>query len=388
MAEPAADVIVVGAGVMGCSIAYHLAERRAGSILLLDRGHVASGASGRTSALVRMHYAFEPEVRLARLSLDIFREWEERFGRPTSFRRTGYVRLVPHSQLPRLRANVEMQRACGVNTQLVTREELRELAPGWQLDDVELAAYEPDSGYADGATVATDFLDRARELGVRYRPSCQVDSLRIEGGRVVGVETNRGGLAAGTVVVAAGAWSRRLFAAAGIDLPLEAEHHAVVVLQHGNKASPHPACGDSPCRIYFRPEGAGQVLVGDFEGVRSLDPDDVEPEPPPEALENKLERAARRMPALADAGIVRSVTGYYTMTPDRRALIGPVPGVAGLYCCTGFSGMGFKLSPAIGLVVSEEITDGEAHSVDIRRFRVDRFARGEPIRPENEYEGG
>jgi sarcosine oxidase subunit beta len=381
------DFAIVGAGVMGASIAFHLAERRAGRIRVLEQSHVATGASGRSSALVRMHYAFPPEVRLARLSLDYFTAWEDRLGRPTSFRRTGYVRIVPPSETERLCANVEMQRGCGVDARLVTRSELSEIAPDWRVDDVDLAAWEPDSGYADGVSVATDFLDRARELGADYGPRCAVRALQVAGGRVRGIETDAGFVAAGAVVVAAGAWSRRLFAGTGVELPLESEHHDVVILQRRRSdGPPHPACGDSCVRVYFRPEGRVQTLVGGFSGPRSLDPHPVEPEAPVESLEDKLQRAARRMPELEDAGIVRSVTGYYTMTPDTRALLGPVPGVEGLFCCTGFSGMGFKLAPAVGRVVSEQILDGEAHSVDISRFRIDRFARGEPIRPDTDYD--
>jgi sarcosine oxidase subunit beta len=214
-----------------------------------------------------------------------------------------------------------------------------------------------------------------------------VRSLRIEGERVTGVETDAGSIAAGTVVVAAGAWSRSLLEQAGVALPLECEHHQVVVLERpAGCAQPDRACIDSSLGIYFRPEGPSQALVGGFEGPRSPDPERVEPEPEPDALADKLSRAARRIPALADAGIVRSVTGYYTMTPDNRALLGPVPGAEGLFCCTGFSGMGFKVSPAVGLVMSEWILDGRPLTVDVSAFRPDRFARGEPIRPAHEYE--
>jgi sarcosine oxidase subunit beta len=382
-----ADVAIVGAGVMGASIAFHLTERRAGRILVLDRDHVASGASGRSSGLVRMHYTHPPEVRLALTSLGYFTDWEELLGRPATFRRTGFFRLVPASQAERLRANVDMQKACGVDTRVVTGDEMRAMEPDWWLDDVVVAAYEPSSGYADAATVATDFLSCARERGAEYRRGCDVRSLRIEGGRVAGVETDAGAVSAEIVVVAAGAWSRSLFERAGIVLPLECEHHEVAILERPvGSEGPRRACIDSSLGIYFRPEGGSQVLVGGFEGPRSSDPEPLEPEPAPDALAGQLRRAARRIPALADAGIVRSVTGYYTLTPDRRALLGPVPGFEGLFCCTGFSGMGFKVSPAVGLVMSEWILDGEPRSVDVSGFRPDRFARGEPIRPAHEYE--
>lgn len=386
MAEPV-DVAIVGAGAMGASIAFHLAERGAGSVLVLDERHVASGATGSSSGLVRMHYTFPPEVRLALVSLDYFGSWEDRLGRPSTFRRTGFLRIVPPSQAARLRANVAMQRECGINTRVVTRAELRELEPGWWLDDLEVAAWEPDSGYADAAVVASDFLACARERGVRYRPGCRVRSLRVERGRAIGVETDSGFVAAGTVVVAAGAWSRGLLQQADLDLPLECEHHEVVILERpAGCEQPDRACVDSSLGIYFRPEGPGQVLVGGFEGPRSLEPRRDVPEPEPDGLEGKLRRVARRIPALADAGIVRSVTGYYTMTPDHRALLGPMPDVERLFCCTGFSGMGFKVSPAVGLVMSEWILDGRSRTVDVAAFRPDRFARGEPIHPPHEYE--
>jgi sarcosine oxidase subunit beta len=380
-------VVIVGAGVMGASIAFHLAERRAGRILVLDRAFVAAGASGRSSGLVRMHYTYPPEVRLALLSLEYFQNWQERLGRPSSFRRTGFFRIVPVSQAARLRANVEMQRACGVNTKVVTGEKLREMEPAWRLDDVEVAAYEPDSGYADAATVAGDLLACARERGASYRLGCCARRLRTEGGRVVGVETDAGPIAAPGVVVAAGAWSRRFFERAGIPLPLECEHHDVLILARASvDGAPKRACIDSSLGIYFRPEGQVQALLGGFEGSRSLDPESVEPEVSAKSIEAKLRRAVHRVPSLADAGIVRQVTGYYTMTPDKRALLGPVPEAEGLFCCTGFSGMGFKISPAIGLVMSEMILDGEARTVDVSGFHPHRFAWGAPIRPAHEYE--
>jgi sarcosine oxidase subunit beta len=382
-----ADVVIVGAGVMGASIAFHLAERRAGRILVLDQAYVAAGASGRSSGLVRMHYTHPPEVRLALLSLEYFEQWQERLGRPSSFRRTGFYRIVPPSQAARLRANVEMQRACGVNTKVVSREELCAMEPGWRLDDVEVAAYEPDSGYADAATVAGDLLACARERGASYRLGCRVLSLRTDGPRVAGVETDAGPIDAPVVVVAAGAWSRRFFERAGIPLPLECEYHDVLILTRSSvNGAPKRACIDSSLGIYFRPEGQIQVLLGGFEGPRSLDPESVDPEVPASSIEGKLRRAAYRIPSLADAGIVRQVTGYYTMTPDNRALLGPIPDAEGLFCCTGFSGMGFKISPAIGLVMSEAILEGEAHTVDISDFQPHRFARGAPIRPIHEYE--
>jgi len=162
-----ADIVIVGAGVTGCSIAMQLALRKAGRILILDKSEVGFGGSGRSSALVRMHYSFPAEVQLAVKSLEIFKAWPEIVGRPGDFRSTGFVRLVPGDEIERLRLNVEMQRGLGVNTSLIGPRELSELEPDWNVDDVVAAAYEPDSGYGDGAGAASDFLARAASWAPR-----------------------------------------------------------------------------------------------------------------------------------------------------------------------------------------------------------------------------
>jgi glycine/D-amino acid oxidase-like deaminating enzyme len=381
-----ADFVVLGAGVMGASIAFHLVRRGAGRILVVDKGDVACGGSGRSSALVRMHYSLPAEVDLAVKSLAIFRSWRDYVGRDTHFRQTGFVRIVPERDLERLEKNVAMQREHGVDARVVTRAELAEIAPDWSVDDVPLAAWEPGSGYGDGSGVATDFLERARELGVVYASATRVTGFRVEGGSVTGVETDRGGVSAPIVVSAAGPWSRPLFAGIGFDLPIEPEYHEVAVLKNPlGMREPAPACIDGLTTTYFRSEIGGLTLVGDFWGRQGVDPDAYPQAPASDSLAGLIERVAGRVPALADAGIRRGVTGVYDVSPDFRPLIGQVPAVRGLYVCAGFSGMGFKISPAIGLCVSELLLDGRSASVDISAFAPDRFARGRPVVAQWEY---
>ncbi len=381
-----ADCVVLGAGVMGASIAFHLVRRGAGRVLVLDKGDVASGGSGRSSALVRMHYSFPPEVDLAVRSLAIFRQWKEYVGRDGHFRETGFVRIVPEREIPRLEKNVAMQRAHGVEARVVTRDELSRIAPAWAVEDVPLAAWEPGSGHGDGAGVATDFLERAREMGAEYRSGTRVTGFRVERGQVTGVRTDRGEVAAPRVVAATGPWSRPLFAAVGFDLPVEGEYHEVAVLKDPpGLLRVGPACIDGITTTYFRPEVGGLTLVGDFWGRRGADPDAFPQSPSPDSLAGLVARAVRRVPALEDAAIWRGVTGVYDVSPDFRPLIGPTPGVEGLFVVCGFSGMGFKISPAVGLCVAEWLLDGKASSVDISAFDPSRFARGEPIQAEWEY---
>ncbi len=380
-----AGVAILGAGITGASVAFHMARRGFTDVVVLERGGVAQGGTGRSSALIRMHYSLPAEVCLAVTSLRYFRDWPQLVGRPGAFHRTGFVRIVGAGEADRLRRNVRMQRELGAEVELVARDRLRELAPGWDVDDVELAAYEPGSGYGDGAVAAGDLLSVARELGVDYRPSTRVRSIRVRNDRVSGVETEHGPVEAPVVLVAAGPWSPPLLASAGVRLPIEPEHHVVAVLRlPEGSAGVGPACIDSVTATYFRPEARGMALVGDFVGTRGADPDGFPDRASEDALVELVGRAAHRAPVLAESGLSRGVTGVYDMSPDARPLLGPV-GPAGLFVAVGFSGMGFKIGPAVGLGMAELILEGCSRSVDLDAFDPSRFEQGRPIVAEFGY---
>jgi len=333
-----------------------------------------------------MHYSYPPEVQLALISLRIFENWREVVGEPGDFRKTGFVRIVHPHETERLKLNVAMQQKLGVHVTLINRNELYELEPDWNVDEVDLAAYEPDSGYGDGAGVANGFLNRARDLGVRYLPRTHAIAFKVHAGRVVGVTTSQGEIAAPVVVAATGPWTRPLFQFVGYDLPIETEFHQVAILKNppGMKGG-GCACIDSVTATYFRSDAHDKFLIGDFYGQRPVDPENFPQRASDEGLEELIERTCRRIPKLENAEVMRGVTGVYDMTPDSRPLLGEIPGICGLHVCAGFSGMGFKISPAIGLVMSELLLGGEATSVDISSFRPSRFAEGQPIRAEYEY---
>ena len=381
-----ADIVIVGAGVMGTSIAFHLAKRKAGRVVILDKEYVGRGGSGRSSALIRMHYSLPAEVKLALISLRMFEQWDEVVGESSLFQKTGFVRIVHPGESDRLRKNVEMQQSLGVEVEIISKPELRGLAPDWDIEDVECAAYEPGSGYGDGAAVASDFLARAREMGVDYLPRTRVTEFLRSNRSICGVNTEQGRIDSPVVVAASGPWTKPLFQQAGYDLPIETEYHQVAILKNTpDMRGGGCACIDSPTATYFRPVGQDKVLVGDFYGKRPVDPDNFPQRISNESVEELLERASRRIPKLENAELMRGVTGVYDMSPDARPLLGEIPGIRGLFVCAGFSGMGFKISPAIGLVLSELLLDGKAKTVDLHPFRPSRFAEGRPIRAEFEY---
>jgi len=381
-----ADFIVIGSGVIGASIAFHLVKRNAGRVLVLDKGLAAQGSSSRSSALVRMHYTLPQEVQLALESLAIFTNWEDYVGRPGCFKKLGFIRLVPEHETPSLKRNVEMQRLLGVNTRLISAQELKEIEPDWRVDDVEVAAYEPDSGYGDGAVTASDFLARAREMGAEFRPRTRVTRFEVDQDRVRGVVTDCGDFEAPVVISAAGPWSIPLFRGVDFELPIEPEYHRVAILENppGMRGG---GCAliDGIASMYLRSEGPGRTLVGEFVGPRGVDPDDFPQSISAEELAEIAVLGARRIPVLGESGLVRGVTGMYDMTPDQRPLLGPTPGVQGLHLAAGFSGMGYKISPAVGLTMAELLLDGRGRTVDLSIFDPGRFAAGRPIRAPHEY---
>jgi sarcosine oxidase subunit beta len=381
-----ADIIVVGAGVMGASLAFYLTQRNAGRVVVIDKDHVGRGSSGRSSALIRMHYTFPSEVQLAAKSLEVFRNWEEIVGEPSDFRKVGFVRIVPASESENLKSNVEMQQALGVITCVIDKKQLKEIEPDWFVDDVEVAAYEPESGYGDGPNVASGFLGRARERGASYLPKTSVTQLLTDGKCVTGVATSQGDIYAPVVVLATGNWTKALTDPLRLDVPIRTEYHEVAILKSTPGMKPHgAACVDSITGTYFRSDGPDKTLVGTMFGEHSANPDNFSQQPTQESLAEICDMACERIPALRNAELMRGITGVYDMTPDLRAMLGPLPDVPGLHIVAGFSGMGFKISPAVGMSMAELILDGKASTVDLTPFRATRFLEGQPIRPQYEY---
>lgn len=383
MAETA-DVVIIGAGVHGASTAFHLAQRGA-RVIVLEREAAASGATGRSSGLVRMHYDLAIESEMAWLSFDYFTNWAQKVGGDSGFTRTGFVRIVPQEMEEALRANVADQQRIGIRTSIISAADVHELAPDLTTDDFNIAAYEPDSGYADPTSTCTTMLAAARAKGAVYHQGSPVERIEVEGGRVTGVATANGRISAPVVVLAAGAWSGALAATAGVELEIKAWHHDTgFVARPDPTGTILPTVIDDINELYFRPEGAGLALVGMEDGNRIDNRPGDDSRSDPDFVEHMVDRLTRRLPSFASASYQGAHGGTDGITSDQRAVMGRF-GPDGLVLQTGFSGTGFKISPAVGLAISELILDGEAKSVDISRFDAGRFAAGKPLRGDHPY---
>ena len=380
-----ADVVVIGAGVQGASLAFHLA-RRGAAVVVVERSSVAAGATGRSSGFVRMHYDVEAESRLAWASLPYFRDWAGQVGEGScDFVHTGFVQLVPPSLADALRANVAMHRRVGIDASLIGPDEVARLIPGVVTDDVEVAAYEPLSGYADPTATASGFLAAARRAGARYVGGAQARVI-VEGDRVVAVESDKGRIATPVAVDAAGAWAAEVAASAGVEVPVEPWRHDTAYFGlPGGRDGRFPIVIDQAHEVYFRPEGRDLMLVG-LESGNTIggSPDRPQEELPAATLGAMVEAICARLPWMETGTLRNAHGGQDGITPDQHALLGPA-GPDGFYLDCGHSGTGFKTAPAVGLCLSELILDGAAHTVDISAFSLDRFAAGRSIEPEYPY---
>jgi len=380
-----ADIIIIGGGVMGASIAYHLARQGSSKIVLLERQGIGNGTTGRSGAIVRQHYSNEFTVRMAKESLAVFQQFDDRVGGDCGFVTTGMVVMTGAEGVDALRANVLIQQEQGVNTRLISADEIDEAASGYSSAGVALACYEPDTGVADPMATTYCFAQRARDHGAIIREGVTVTRILTIGERATGVQTSQGDIQAPTVVLAANVWSVALAQPLGITLPITATRHPMLALRRpndfGGRQGLHAVGLDLARQIYLRPDFGGITLIGSAENVFiPSDPDNY-----PQSL-SEAEIAHYRtlgggtIPALARAVPRGTWAGIYDDTPDFHPILDRLSACEGLYCAAGFSGHGFKLSPVIGAWMAQLILTGNKPD-DMKHFAFDRFAQGKEIRP-------
>lgn len=388
MAALTTDAIVIGAGVHGAALAYHLARRGLRPIVI-ERSSFGAGATGRSSGLVRMHYDVESDTRLAWASFATFRDWPEIVGGECGFTRTGFLKFVGPVHRAELRANVAMHQRIGIPTFLVGADDVRRLAPPFAVADDDVAAFEPESGYADPTATTAGFLAAARDMGVHLLQGRAVTAITTKGGRVTGVRANGETVAAPVVVDAAGAWAAAIARLVGVEVPLKVWRHGVAYIRRpAGAASTHPTVIDDANAMYFRPEGRDLTLVALEDGneIGEFSADRETASTAPGFAERVAERITRRMPAMVDGVFHSAHSGQDGITPDQHAILGRA-GPEGFYLDCGFSGTGFKIAPAVGESLAELICEGRnSTTVDISAFRLTRFAEGRPLVGEHAYE--
>jgi len=372
-----ADVVIIGGGVIGISIAYHLAKMGCRNVLLLEKGLLGEGSTGKCPGGIRQQFLSEINVRISMQSVEFFRSFEEATGVTADFRQCGYLILASTAeQLEVFRQGVAMQRRLGLDVSLLSSEEIKELMPQLNVTGVTGGTFCPSDGYADPYQVVQGFAGRARELGVSIRQNTEVTGLTIAGGKIKGVETADGPVQTETVINAAGPYAALVGRMAGVEIPVTPYRRHVFFTDTVSSINPFsPMVINFANGFWFRKE-ATHCLIG----MRN-------PEEPSSFntatdwgfLPTLGATACQRLPLLGDTGIVRGWAGLHSDTADCNPILGRIQGIDGLVLANGFSGHGFMHSPVVGRLVAEVALQGKATSLDISAFALDRFS-GDPGR--------
>lgn len=372
------DILIVGGGVMGTSMALALARRQVGRVVVLEKSYLGAGSSGKSGAIVRQHYSNRLTALMARKSLRVFERFDDEVGGPPVFTRTGMVLIVNERDRAGLEANLAMQRELGVQVAMLSAHELADIDANVRLADDELAAFESEAGYVEAVQAVYSYAEAARRLGADIRLGVEVRTILTKGSKVVGVETNEGKYECGVLVLATGPWAAQLAGGIGVNLPVQACRTQVALYRQpadfGRRTTVY---GDFVQGLYFKPTHGEIIHAGSLAGEElknPVDPDDYNESADNDWLPKVRQRLSRRVPAMHRCYGRGGYGALYAITPDWHPILDRVPGLEGAYCAVGFSGHGFKMSPIVGQLMAELIVDGQAKEIDIAPLRLARFA--------------
>jgi sarcosine oxidase subunit beta len=375
------EVVIIGGGIVGASIAYHLAEAGCADVLVLEREpHLGRGSTGKSMGGVRAQFSTEINIRLSLYALDFFARFEEATGCPGGYRPQGYLFVATsENHLAYLQANYQLQVACGLKSvQLLSPAEVLRRMPHLRSDDILGGSFNPTDGFVDPHSVMSGFMQRATEKGVRLRKGREVTAIIQDAQGIAGIESAGDRVATRTVVNAAGPWAAQVAALAGVQLPVEPLRRMLVPTEPFPLISHEaPMTIDMATGFHFRPEGLGVLLAWndpeETPGFKTLFD--------PAFVEKILLRAVDRVPCFEalEVNPKRAWAGLYEMTPDHYPILGPVPEVPGLYLANGFSGHGVMHSPATGKVLADLILRGRTDLIDATALNLARFAEGRLI---------
>ena len=369
-----ASVVVIGGGVVGCSIAYHLARRGQRDVVVLERESVGSGTTSKAAGGIRSQVPTETEIRFSLEAIGVFERFAEEFGADIGYRKIGYLFLISDAEdLAGYRERMALQRRLGVDVREITPAEAKAIVPALRVDDLIAAVWGPTDGMAGPAEVTNGFARRARELGARIVEGVDVTAIDVERGRVRGVRTSQGAVAAPIVINAAGPVAARVGRLAGVDVAVHPRRrHIFFTEPFPEIPGPVPLTTDRASGFYFRKEMEQLLLSpGDVEDIG----EDFTVPVDRARIDETVEKAVHRIPIVEKARIAGGWAGLRPLTPDDHAIIGWAPNVEGFFLAVGFGGHGFQHSPATGRYVSEWLLDGKP-SLDLSLFDPGRFAAG------------
>lgn len=382
------DVIIIGGGIMGCSTALELA-RRGMDVLILEKDTIGKGPTGESSAIIRQHYSNALTARMALYSLRVFQNFEEQIGADCGFTETGFFGVAAEKDRAGLEANVALQQSVGIKTEIIDREAAIRIMPGIESGDLVAVAYEPEAGYADPYLTVNAYAEAAQRAGVTLRRNTPVTGVRFGSGKVSGVDTLAGSFDAPLVLNCTGAWAGPVAKMAGIAVPIDSCRVQVSFFRRpeGEVAS-HPIIIDFINAVYMRPETGNLTIVGlidPSEADAIVNPDDYRRTVDDDFILETGEGMVARYPAMELSQPTGGYASLYAITPDWHPIVDEVPAGSGFYTCSGFSGHGFKLGPAVARMFADQVMGVSDPLFDPHLFRLARFAEDDPVKGQYEY---
>ena len=391
MSTETASIVIIGGGLEGVATAWALAQRGITDVVVCERDTVGGGMTGKSSGIVRCHYGVSSLAAMAAIGLEVFEKAEEIFGTDIGFRQTGYVVGVGEPNVDNLRKSLAAQREVGVQTEEMDVSEVAKLWPAADLEPFAAFGWEERGGYGDAYQTAQAFAASARAAGVRIKQGTTVSGLLTDGERVTGVElVDHSTISADTVVVATGVWTKPFLEKYGIDVPITVHREQIVMIHPGMDLGAVPVFSDLVSLQYVRPDVRGEILFGnsDLAELEIANPDGYLNRADEAFLDLTVDKVGTRFPAFTDASITSSYAGWYDVTPDWNPVISTGP-LDGLVIAAGFSGHGFKISPAVGRLVADLVVDGRSNDPRIPEsdFRLSRFDDGDLLKTRFPYVG-
>lgn len=364
-----AEVVIIGGGIQGLSLAYYLAVKGQTDLLLLEKNSLGSGSSGRSAAIIGLAFPSERSLPLTLWSYAALMRFEEEVGASPDYQPIGCLLIAGAQGAPGLRRRHTLLRQLGIESYLLDRQEILRLTPGLNLEGIEVGLYNPDEGNIDPHSIMMAYADQARRRGVELAEGVQATGLRIEGDRVTGVHTTAGTVATACVVNAAGAQARQVAVWAGMDLPItNVKRHILVTGPVPAYSMSIPFTYEVELPWYMRREGPGLLI-----GMGNSRSDEEEPQVERPFLEEIIGHSIHRAPPLAEAGVKTAWAGLRPITPDDDPILGPSPHLCGFWNDCGWGGHGIMNAPAAGAALAEWIVDGRPTAVEIRPFGPERF---------------
>jgi sarcosine oxidase subunit beta len=374
--ERTADVVIIGGGIIGLSIAYHLALKKAGRIVLFEKGQLGEGSTSRCVGGIRTQFSTEINIRFSLESLKTFEQFEEEFGINPEFKRIGYLFLATtESEMEVFKENVSLQKEFNIPVELLNSDEIMARWPYLRMDDILGGTFCPWDGYAGPSEVLSGFATGARKAGVKISEGIEVEEILLRKGKITGIKTKEQEVSTPVVVNAGGPYAALIGERVGIKIPVKPLRRQIFITAPFHLSDrPIPLTIDFYRGWYFRQEVDGLLLSGplDLEPSFNLNIDY-------EAMAETSENAIYRVPDLEKARIARGWAGLYEISPDHHAILGKVPELEGFILANGFSGHGFQHSPAVGKVIAELIVEGRANTIDISSLSIERFEKGDLI---------